>query len=381
MKRTGFSLKPAELKRHLTELTRAVAVALALTVITAFLVIEAFLGRSVLKPSSTDRLKNDGLHDLSGGTVLDGTLSNPILEEEDISEIMDCSEYGGALALELYDSLFQTAPSAAVPKGELKIVSTDLSKSPSDGKLYVKNNTSYKLNAKESLSADKMTLPAISGGAARDEDPIVLIYHTHGTEGYAEEGKTSYAKKNLPRSTDTSKNVVAVGEALAQTLVSLGVPTYHCKTMFDKGDYNHAYQNSRAGVDEILKQYPSIRYIFDLHRDALSGDGVTYKVLTYDESTPIAQVMLVVGTDSAGADHGNWRENFAFAVDVQYLMTKRLSNIMRPICIKNSSYSQELSPRAMLIEIGTCVNTLSEAKEAALILGQTLAAYITAEQG
>ena len=67
--------------------------------------------------------------------------------------------------------------------------------------------------------------------------------------------------------------------------------------------------------------------------------------------------MLVVGTDSAGASHPGWRKNLSFAVDAQYLLTKRLENLMRPICIKKSSYNQQLSPGALLIEVGTCANT------------------------
>ena len=88
--------------------------------------------------------------------------------------------------------------------------------------------------------------------------------------------------------------------------------------------------------------------------------------------------MLVVGTDAAGADHPNWKENLSFAVDTQYLLTKRLENIVRPICIKKSSYNQQYSAGGVLIEVGTCVNTLSEAKAAAIILGEVLAGHINA---
>lgn len=143
--------------------------------------------------------------------------------------------------------------------------------------------------------------------------------------------------------------------------------------------YNNSYTGSRKTVAEYLKKYPSIKYVFDIHRDALLNSENVYKVITYDESTPAAQIMLVVGTDSAGASHPGWRKNLSFAVDAQYLLTKRLENLMRPICIKKSSYNQQLSPGALLIEVGTCANTLAEAKTSAEILGETLAALINSD--
>ncbi len=281
------------------------------------------------------------------------------------------------MALGVYDQLF-AEEDGRVPDGELKIVKTDLSKSPSLGTIYVKNNTDYVVKALDYLSADTLTIPTVSTPAAQDAPPVVLIYHTHGTEAYAEEGVTSYAKKNLPRSRNITKNVVAVGKVLADTLNACGVPTLHVETMFDSKSYTNSYTYSRQAIQEYIEQYPTIQYAFDIHRDALVSPTYVYKTLTYDGSTPVAQVMLVVGTDSAGAQHPDWRDNLAFAVDAQYLLTKRLSNLARPICIKNPSYNQQHAGLGCLIEIGTCVNTLAEAKASAKILGETLAGLILA---
>ena len=222
------------------------------------------------------------------------------------------------------------------------------------------------------------TAVSVSAPADPETEPLVLIYHTHGTEAYAEEDRGSYAKKDLPRSTDITKNVVAVGQVLADTLNACGIPTLHCEIMHDAASYNRSYTASRQTVQAYRAQYPSLQYAFDVHRDALISDTCAYKVLTYDESTPVAQVMLVVGTDSAGAAHPEWRRNLAFAVNAQYLLTKRLGNFARPICIKRPSYNQQYTGLGILIEIGTCVNTLREAKASAVILGETLAALIRA---
>lgn len=279
-------------------------------------------------------------------------------------------------ALDVYDGIF-SAEEAPTVSGELKIISTDLSRNPSSGTVYVKNNTDYSITPSDYLSADSLTIASSASPTENDANPLVLIYHTHGTEGYAEDGKGSYASNNLPRSRDITENVVAVGAVLANSLIENGVPTIHCETMHDAVyGYNNSYTASRKAVAEYLERYPSIKYVFDVHRDALVNSKSVYKVLTYDESTPAAQIMLVVGTDSAGALHPNWRENLSFAVNAQYLLTKRLENLMRPICIKRSSFNQQLCTGALLIEIGTCANTLAEAKNSAEILGETLAALI-----
>lgn len=286
------------------------------------------------------------------------------------------------IAMGIYDDIF-SENDVTVPKGELKIVKTDLSKSPAPGTVLLKNNTSYKIKSKDFLTADKLTLPSSSALPDEKPDPdkpLVFIYHSHGTEAYAEEGKTSYLKKKLPRSTDITKNVVAVGGVIADILNENGIPTVHCEIMHDKDSYNNAYTYSKATLREYLEKYPSIKYCFDIHRDALLNSTSVYKVLTYDGSTPVAQVMFVVGTDANGSDHPNWRKNLTLAVDAQYLLSMRLDNLMRPICIRSCTFWQEYCEGGLLLEVGTCVNTLAEAKAAAKIVGQTLTTLIRARE-
>ena len=293
---------------------------------------------------------------------------------EQYRDIIYHAEY--PLGLGIYDTLFSDSTPPA-PDGELKIVSTDLSRNPTPDNVLIKNNSTYNISAKDFLTVISSDLH-LKDPPASDE-PLVLIYHTHGTEGYAEEGKTSYSPSSLPRSTDITKNVVAVGEALCKYLNDNGIPAIHCTTMFDKESYNAAYSNSGKALKEYLKKYPSIKYAFDVHRDALLNDTTVYKTLTYDESTPVAQLMFVVGTDNNGADHKNWKRCLSFAVNAQSLLTERLNNIVRPISIKKSSYNQQYPYIGMLIEVGTCANTLNEALNSVSILGQILRQMILSD--
>ena len=350
------------------------------------LVTLAFLGYGIVSglPPVT-AVREDGGGEITAGE--NAFLPEPIPEDlfcEDESEDLFGEffyENDEPIAMGIYEDIF-SEDDVTVPAGELKIVKTDLSKSPAPGTVLLKNNTSYKIKSKDYLTADKLTLPSSVGtvSAADTEKPLVLIYHSHGTEAYAEEGRTSYLKKKLPRSTDITKNVVAIGGVIADVLDENGIPTLHCEIMHDKDSYNNAYTYSKATLREYLEKYPSIKYCFDVHRDALLNSTTVYKVLTYDGSTPVAQVMFVVGTDANGANHPNWGKNLSLAVDAQYLLSMRLENLMRPICIRSCTFWQEYCEGGLLLEVGTCVNTLAEAKAAANIVGQTLSTLIRARE-
>ncbi len=350
-------------QRRLAVLTRALSAVLLAALLLSFLGYGTWLEYRETHRPVTVVPEGDGLS--SGG---DGEVAGELIYE---------NEYPTALGI--YEQLFAEIE-GITPDGELKIVRTDLSKDPTPGTVYLKNNTDYTIRALDYLSGSEALSPSAPPPATEEMPPLVLIYHTHGTESYAEEGKQSYAKSKLPRSRDITKNVVAVGKVLAETLRRNGVPTLHLETMFDAGSYTNSYTYSRDAVLAYMKEYPSLLYAFDVHRDALISTAYAYKTVTYDGSTPVAQAMLVVGTDSAGADHPHWGQNLSFAVDLQYQMTHRLSNLMRPICIKNPSYNQQHTGLGCLIEIGTCVNTLAEAKATAEILGEKLAAVILDRQ-
>lgn len=83
-------------------------------------------------------------------------------------------------ALDVYDGIFSCEEPPAV-RGELKIISTDLSRNPSPGTVYVKNNTAYGITPADYLSADTMTITPSASPAPESAQPRVLIYHTHGT--------------------------------------------------------------------------------------------------------------------------------------------------------------------------------------------------------
>ncbi len=263
------------------------------------------------------------------------------------------------------------------------IVSRDLSaKSPRA--LECSNETDYTLDLDYFADAPLPLPPLSELMAAADhpdrENPIVLIIHTHGTESYAPEGADSYGVDDNARSEDITQNVVAVGEVMAEYFESCGIPTVHCTEMFDRDSYIKAYENSSAAVREYLAIYPSIKYIFDVHRDSvISSDYVKYRTAADVDGNVTAQFMCVVGTDFKGAQHPHWRDNLTLAAHLQTRLAERSPSLPRRLSIRGASFYQQYAAGSLLLEIGSCGNSLSEAEACARIVAEDLAALIIQE--
>lgn len=246
-----------------------------------------------------------------------------------------------------------------VPADKYAILPTDLSAGDA---AELKNSTSFDIDMQEVSAAAKLrpaeTIPA---------EPLVLIVHTHGTEAFSAEGSICYGGGyNEPRSTDTSENVVAVGRALCEALNGSGVPTVQCEVMHDRESYIDAYDRSAESIAAYLEKYPSIRYVFDVHRDSLiRNDRTKLRPVTLCEGNPCAQLMMLVGSDEKGAGSYDWMGNLTLAEAIQQHLCADTLGVARPLCLRGASYNQQLADYGLLLEIGACGNSLSEAKNAA----------------
>ena len=221
-------------------------------------------------------------------------------------------------------------------------------------KVYIKNDTSKTVDI-PALASQAVDLNLGAG-------PQILIYHTHGSEAYTQTENSRYTESDAYRTTDCTKNVVLVGEAMAEVFRSMGFEVIHDTTLYDYPVYNGAYERSRDGIGKWLAQYPTIKFVLDVHRDALvSEDGAAYKLISQEGDEKVAQVMLVVGSDASGASHPRWQENLALAVKLQLLLTGQYDQLARPITLRSTRFNQDTSPGALLVEVGGHGNTLAEA--------------------
>jgi len=152
-----------------------------------------------------------------------------------------------------------------LPEGVYPVIPLDMSEGQTENSLFYRNESKYSPDINALADSEYPLKYAQNASSPQDSAPIVLIIHTHGTECYLPDGQETYTADTPTRSTDRSINVVAVGEALAAALTENGIPTVHCKTMFDEKSYSESYDLSERAVLDYIKQYPSIQYVFDVH--------------------------------------------------------------------------------------------------------------------
>ena len=204
-------------------------------------------------------------------------------------------------------------------------------------------------------------------------EPAVLIIHSHACESY--ENTEGYKESAYYRTTDPNYNMVSVGAYLAQCLEQKGISVIHDTALHDDPSYSDAYTQSRRSAQDYLAQYPSIRLVLDIHRDAYedgAGNQASSTLLVNGQKT--ARLMIVAGTDAFGEDHSTWQENLSLGLKLQATLEKLYPGLCRPLSIRSSAFNQDLSPGALLIEVGTAGDDRQDALSAAKFLADGIAA-------
>ena len=112
-----------------------------------------------------------------------------------------------------------------------------------------------------------------------------------------------------------------------------------------------------------------------LHRDAASLDsGTQLSTHATVNGKSAAQIMLVVGTNAGGRNHPKWQENMSLALKLHAQLEKQYPGLCRPMGCRTERFNQDLSPGALLVEIGAAGDTLEEA----LVTVEALAEAISA---
>ena len=205
------------------------------------------------------------------------------------------------------------------------------------------------------------------------DEPTVLILHTHGTEAFTPTADSTYQEDGGSYRTRNDKhNVVGLRDELARLLESGGIKVVHDRSHHDYPNYTGSYENSRSSARKYLEQYPSIKLVIDLHRDAVvKDDGSQWKTSATVNGQQAAQVMFVVGTDT-NHSHPHWKTNLSIALKLHTLMEKAHSGVTRPIDLRSQRFNHDLSTGAMIAEIGASGNTYEQAKNAVSVLAEAI---------
>lgn len=233
----------------------------------------------------------------------------------------------------------------------------------------IKNNTGKTVD----IAAALAHTPAL-GFSKTSHTVQVLITHTHTTECYLGYDAGFYNTDDPTRTEDSSRNMIAVGERVADKLRQAGIGVVHDTTIHDQ-PYSSAYTHSRKAVEQYLKRYPDICVVLDIHRDAIyPSDTSRIKPTAVIDGKKAAQMMIIVGMkNTKSVPNAHTAENLAFGARLQQALHRQHNGLMRPMVLADARYNQQLCNGMILVEVGSDVNTLEEACYSGELLGTQLA--------
>jgi len=200
---------------------------------------------------------------------------------------------------------------------------------------------------------------------AEQEKPVkVAFYHTHNAETYVPlDGKPKVEGRN--------GGVSLVADEMVRVLEEQGIRAIHDLTLHDYPDFARSYIKSEVTGARLVKDYPTLKALIDVHRDA----GLERKQVASVDGKSVAVILIIVGTGER-FPNPHWRENYAFAQKVAHKLEEKFPGVLKEVRLMPGRYNQHLFPHAFLVEVGSEKNTFEEALGAArcfaLALGEVL---------
>lgn len=187
-----------------------------------------------------------------------------------------------------------------------------------------------------------------SGGDRR-----VGIYATHTAE--------SYLPTDGAESLQGGGGILKVAETLKKSFEGHGVEAILDNTSHEPHDAG-AYKRSRRTAVQLIRD-SGINTLIDVHRDAVPAE----QYLTEIEGKPATKVRLVVGRRNQ-----NFPANEELAIQIKAVADKMRPGLIKDIFYAKGDYNQDLTPRAMLAEMGTYSHTRQRAETTANYLSEVI---------
>ena len=200
-----------------------------------------------------------------------------------------------------------------------------------------------------------------------DNKPIIYIYSTHDTEKYSMPFVSDYS---------ITPDVKLAGYILKDYLNDLKIESKIEKRSMkeylnkNKLEYKYSYSASRSYAKDELKKN-DYKILIDLHRDSTK-----YKYTLYEkDNKKYARIMFVLGNN-----YKNYKKNESFMNNLNDRINKKYKGLSRGIYVrKDGRFNQDLSDRAILVELGGVDNTLEEINNTLEVFAKILYEYINEE--
>lgn len=201
------------------------------------------------------------------------------------------------------------------------------------------------------------------------EEPIIYIYSTHSNEEY------SYLKNDVYNIVPTVKTASYI---LEEELKKLGINSIvESENTIDIVNsknllYKDSYKVSRTLLENKKKEFNSLTYFVDIHRDSVNGNITTAEI----NGEKYAKIMFVLGLENQ-----NYLENKKVIEELNNYLNTNYKGLSRGIYEKQGSgvngvYNQDFSSNTMLIEVGGVDNTIDEVSNSIKVIANSLYNYI-----
>lgn len=201
------------------------------------------------------------------------------------------------------------------------------------------------------------------------KDPIVYIYNTHQSEEYASKNAASYNIK---------PTVLVASYMLQEKLKKQGISSIVEESnilellRINNWNYASSYKITRMLMEQAKKDYPSLVYFIDLHRDSIERDKTT---ITIGDKT-YAKVLFLLGLEHEKSD-----ESKKVISRVNTIISEKYPGLSKGIYEKggkgvNGIYNQDFSSNCILIEVGGVDNTIEEVSNTIDAITDMLTTYI-----
>ncbi|MDD4679567.1 MAG: stage II sporulation protein P [Clostridia bacterium] len=227
-----------------------------------------------------------------------------------------------------------------------------------DNKHYIVTKVDRKKREAHTRLIGEITLPAVSQddsiAAAQQKDGNILLYCTHNSE--------SYVPSDGEESTEGDGGINDVAKSLADNLKERGINAVFKKESHDPHDAG-AYRRSRQTAIKLIKEKMPVQAVFDIHRDAVPKDHDVTEV----DGQNMSMIRIVLGRRNQNRD-----ANEELAKKIKSVADKAYPGLIKDIFIGKGGYNQELSPRSLLLELGTHENSKKAAQKSTAYLAEVI---------
>ncbi len=257
--------------------------------------------------------------------------------------------------------------------GDVPAVSGDAARAAAEGEIVeAKALSAFASTASAGLQIEIVAdTPAPAAG---EDEPSILIYHTHTHEAYEQDAGDPYEAVETWRTADEEHSVVRVGQALADALSSLGYRVTHDTTDHEQDDLSSSYVRALETLESYEEPFD---LVIDLHRDAYS-EGLPIGIEAPDGGR-CAQIMLLVGRGDnyPESQRADYAENLAFAQRITSALNARFPGLGRNVTVKQGRHNQHIGGHAILVEVGHNMNTLQQALNSVPYLAEAIDSALT----